>query len=166
MFADPLVLLVPAVMAFAAAMDLFTLTIPNRAPLVLVAGFACLAPFAGLGWIEIGYHAGVSLAALAAGVLCFTRGWIGGGDAKLFAAAALWFGPAHVLQYLLVASIVGGALTLFVLVGRRMPLPGGLARQAWLARLHDADEGVPYGIALAGAALIVYPQTVWMAGPG
>lgn len=165
MFADPLLLLFPAAMAFAGAMDLFTMTIPNRVPLVLVASFVCLAPFAGFSWVQAGYHAGVGLAALAVGILCFARGWVGGGDAKLFAAAALWFGPTHVLQYLLVASVIGGALTLFVLIARRLPLPAGLARQGWLARLHDTGEGVPYGVALAGAALIVYPQTMWMAGP-
>jgi prepilin peptidase CpaA len=28
--------------------------------------------------------------------------------------------------------------------------------------LHEPNGGVPYGIALAAAALIVYPNTMWM----
>ena len=89
----------PAMMAFAGSMDLFTMTIPNPVPLALVAGFLILAPLAGLGWVEIAAHVGVAAAALLAGIFCFARGWIGGGDAKLFAAAALWFGHEHLLQY-------------------------------------------------------------------
>lgn len=155
--------LFPALMAFAGATDLFTMTIPNRVPLALVAGFFCLAPFAGIGWMGVGAHMGVAAAALAAGVICFARGWVGGGDAKLFAAAALWFGPEHLLQYAMVAALLGGALTLVILFGRTIPLPAGLARQEWLVRLHDSERGVPYGIALAAGALIVYPDSLWMA---
>ena len=43
-----------------------------------------------------------------------------------------------------------------------MPLPRLLAGQAWAERLHRSDAGVPYGIALAAAALLVYPDTIWM----
>lgn len=158
------VLLFPAVMAFAGMIDMLTMTIPNRVPLILLAGFALLAPFSGLPWSEIGLHAGVGFAALVVGLFCFARGWIGGGDAKLFAAAALWFGYQHLLEFALVTAIIGGALTLVILFGRSVPLPAWLARQAWLARLHDAREGIPYGIALACGALVVYPQTAWVAG--
>jgi prepilin peptidase CpaA len=43
-----------------------------------------------------------------------------------------------------------------------MPLPGALAEQDWVKRLHQFDGGVPYGIALAAAALLIYPDTAWM----
>ena len=82
---------------------------------------------------------------------------------KLFAAAALWFGHQHFLDFAVIAGLLGGALTLAIVLGRNVPLPEILARQGWLARLHDTKEGVPYGIALAAGALIVYPQTGWMA---
>jgi prepilin peptidase CpaA len=38
--------------------------------------------------------------------------------------------------------------------------------QGWLVRLHNPKEGVPYGIALAAAGLLVYPQTPFMAALG
>ncbi len=85
-------------------------------------------------------------------------GWIGGGDAKLAAATALWFGFDYLLDYLVYASLFGGVLTLLLIQFRRLPLPALLARQKWILRLHDNGGGVPYGIALAAAALIVYPQ--------
>ena len=92
----------------------------------------------------------------------FARGWIGGGDAKLAAATALWFGFDHLLDYLIYASLFGGVLTLVLIQFRTLPLPAALARQAWIMRLHESDGGVPYGIALAAAALVVYPKTGWM----
>jgi prepilin peptidase CpaA len=57
---------------------------------------------------------------------------------------------------------VGGAMTLFLLQARRIPLPDSLAGTRWIARLHAANTGVPYGIALAIAGLLVYPKTVFM----
>jgi prepilin peptidase CpaA len=92
----------------------------------------------------------------------FSQGWIGGGDAKLAAATALWFGFDHLLDYMIYASLFGGALTLVLLQFRKLPLPAVMARQKWILRLHEAGGGVPYGIALAAAALMVYPKTGWM----
>ena len=86
-------------------------------------------------------------------------GWIGGGDAKLAAATALWFGFGHLLNYLLYASLFGGALTLLLLQFRQWPLPGVLAGQPWLLKLHAKESGIPYGIALAIGALMIYPET-------
>ena len=60
------------------------------------------------------------------------------------------------------ASLFGGVLTLAILQFRKLPLPAFLARQQWITRLHEPDGGVPYGIALAAAALLVYPKTGWM----
>jgi prepilin peptidase CpaA len=48
---------------------------------------------------------------------------------------------------------------LIILALRRYPLPSWLSRQTWIDRLHNPKSGVPYGIALATAALLVYPET-------
>ncbi|ABE40741.1 A24 family peptidase [Rhodopseudomonas pseudopalustris] len=154
--------LFPALMAFAAASDLFTMTISNRVSLLLVAGFIVLAPLTGMGLYEIASHFGAGLAVLAVAFGCFAMGWVGGGDAKVAAAAALWFGFGHLLDYLVYASLFGGALTLLLLSFRQWPLPYQLAGQGWLMRLHAKETGIPYGIALAMGALAVYPQTEWI----
>jgi len=153
-------LLFPALMAFAASSDLLTMTISNKVSLALAAGFLVLAPAAGMGIGEIGMHAAAGFTALAVAFCLFACGWIGGGDAKLAAATALWLG--FDLPYLFVASLLGGALTLLVLQFRLFPLPIALQGASWAERLHRKDAGVPYGIALAAAALIVYPDTIWM----
>jgi len=154
--------LFPAMMAFAASSDLFTMTIANRVSLTLVAGFGLLAALIGMNLADILSHAGAAAAVLAVVFLFFTRGWIGGGDAKLAAATALWLGFAHLADYLVYASLFGGALTLLIIQFRAVPLPQLFVGREWAERLHRSDGGVPYGIALAAAALLVYPQTEWM----
>ncbi|HZP69827.1 MAG TPA: prepilin peptidase [Pseudolabrys sp.] len=167
MIADAIRLfLFPALMAFAASSDLLTMTISNRLPIALTAGFFLLALITGMNPYAIGMHIAAAVVVLAVAFAFFSQGWIGGGDAKLAAATVLWFGFDHLLDYVIYASLFGGALTLAILQFRRLPLPGLFARQAWISRLHDRAGGVPYGIALAAAALIVYSKTGWMPGFG
>ena len=163
MLTDAVRLLVfPALMAFAASSDLFTMTISNRVTLALVGGFVAMAFMSGMSPADVLAHAGAAATVLAVTFLFFARGWIGGGDAKLAAATALWLGFDHLMGYVLYASIFGGVLTLAMIRFRLMPLPQMLADQDWVKRLHRLDGGVPYGIALAAAALLIYPHTAWM----
>jgi prepilin peptidase CpaA len=155
-------LLFPALMAFAAASDLLTMTISNRVSLALVAGFLILAVAGGMGLPDILSHIGAGATVLAVAFSCFAMGWVGGGDAKVASTVALWFGFAHLMNYLLYASVFGGALTLLLLQFRQWPLPYALTGQAWLMKLHAKESGIPYGIALATGALMIYPETEWV----
>jgi prepilin peptidase CpaA len=154
--------LFPALVAFAAASDLLTMTISNRLALALAVGFFVLALIIGMSPLDIARHVGGAMAVLLVGFFCFARGWIGGGDAKLAAASVLWLGFDQIAPYLIWASLFGGVLTLAMIKFRTLPLPQSLARQEWIARLHQMDAGVPYGIALAAAALLVYPDSAFM----
>lgn len=159
-------LVFPSLMAFAASSDLLTMTISNRISLALIAGFLVLAAFAGLGLQEIGMHFLAGGLMLVLAFICYLRGWVGGGDAKLAAATALWFGFEFLYDYILWASLFGGILTLAIIRFRQLPLPESLSRHAWIARLHEQHAGVPYGIALAASALALYPYTEWMKAAG
>jgi prepilin peptidase CpaA len=158
--------LFPAMMAFAASSDLLTMTIANRVSLILIGGFVILAALSGISGADLLSHLGAAALVLAVAFLCFACGWIGGGDAKLAAATALWLGFSHLFDYLIYASLLGGALTLVIVQFRAFPLPRLLIGQDWAERLHKEGGGVPYGIALAAAALMVYPQTQWMTAFG
>ena len=159
-------LLFPALMAFAASSDLLTMTISNRLSLALAAAFLVLAIITGMSLHDIAMHLAAGALVLVFTFAFFSFGWIGGGDAKLAAATAIWFGFDHLFEYLIYASLLGGVLTLVLINLRKLPLPGPLARQPWILRLHDSDGGIPYGIALAAAALAVYPKTGWMPAVG
>jgi prepilin peptidase CpaA len=152
----------PTVMAFAASSDFFTMTISNRISFILVGGFVALAVGTGMPFREMLDHAGAGGLVLAVTFTFFLCGWVGGGDAKLAAATALWLGWAHLLDYLLYASILGGVLTVGLIEFRKFSLPSLLTGKDWAERLHKPGGGVPYGIALAVAALVVYPSTIWM----
>ena len=164
MYQIALLTVFPTAVIFAAAMDLFSMTIPNRISLVLVAGFFCLAPFANLSLEDVGMHVLAGLTMLAFTVTLFAFKFLGGGDAKLAAAAALWLGFDDLLAYAFTASLIGGALSLGFLMFRQVPLPYAWARAPWIERLHMPRGDIPYGVALAAAALIVYHQSVWMRG--
>jgi prepilin peptidase CpaA len=140
-------------------MDLLTMTIPNRLSAALALGYFVVALLAGATMQEIALHAACGAAILVFTFVLFTLGWIGGGDAKLAAATALWLGWTPLADYGLVSALAGGALTVGILVARRIALPGFLASQTWIARLHNAKSGIPYGIALALGGMVVYPET-------
>ena len=159
-----LVSILPALLVAAAVFDLASYTIPNFIPgtmLLLFAGLLAMLAVGGhpLTLSDAGFHMLAGFIGLAAGFLFFALGWVGGGDAKLFAVAALWLGWDMLFQYAVLAAVLGGCLTMMLIWFRHIPLPAILASQPWLARLADVKEGVPYGVALALAALTVFPES-------
>lgn len=160
MLAKCALLLFPLLMAFAASSDLLTMRISNRVVLLLVAIFCAVAVGIGMPLDEFGLHVACATIVLIFAFAMFAFGWIGGGDAKLAAATTFWLGFGVTLPYLLYASLIGGAMTLVLLMVRRWPLPVFLLKIDWVHRLHDRKSGVPYGIALAAAGLITYSDTL------
>ena len=160
MIAEILVLVAfPVMLALAAGWDIASYTIPNSLQLALVAAFFAFVLAAGIGAPAFGAHLLAGSIGLAIGFTLFALGYIGGGDAKLFAAVVLWLGFSDLMEYALVASILGGGLTLGLLALRQVPLPASFARQGWILRLHDEQAGIPYGVALAAAAFLILPRT-------
>lgn len=147
---------------WAGLMDLLTMKIRNGIIIFLFLVYAVLAPVAGVSLAEIGASAGFAALVLVSMFVFFSMGWIGGGDAKLAAVVALWLGPDHAVPYLVYTAIFGGLLTLGILQFRSIALPMQCLSIAWLTRLHAPESGVPYGVAIASAALYVFPTTPWM----
>ena len=155
----------PSLMAYAAASDLLTMTISNRVSVALVVGFLIIAGVSGVPLrdiIVVHLACGAAVLVLTFGLFAFS--WIGGGDAKLAAATAVWLGWDNLFDYGLQASLLGAGLTIGILYFRKYRLPPSLGAKAWLVRLHAAGNGVPYGIALSIAGLALYPDSaVWNA---
>ena len=163
MVADAIrLMLFPALMAFAASSDLLTMTISNRVSLVLVGGFVALALVSGMSPSDMLAHVGAAAAVLVVAFGFFARGWIGGGDAKLAAATALWLGFDHLAALSVYASLFGGALTLLLIQFRMCRCRGVLAGQEWVERLHQQGRrrALWHRARRGGAA--VYPDTPWM----
>lgn len=149
----------PIAMVIAASSDLLTMRISNKLVLVLTAGFFIVAVAFSLPLQQIAMHLLCALIVLAVAFGLFALGWIGGGDAKLAAATTLWLGFGTTLPYVAYTALLGGALTILILVLRGIPLHPVLARMGWLARLHNKRSGIPYGIAMAVAGIIVYQNS-------
>jgi prepilin peptidase CpaA len=151
----------PVAMAFAAANDLFTMKIPNRISLALIGGFVAIAVMTRMPLESIGIHVAIALGVLAATFVLFWMNMLGGGDAKLMAAGALWMGPDHIIEFLAYVTAFGGVLAVAMLAYRSFlpanafPLPG------WARRLHKTGEGIPYGIAIAAGGLLLFPETAF-----
>jgi prepilin peptidase CpaA len=158
-----MLLIFPVLVIAAALRDATSYTIPNRLSIVLIAAFPLVALALGLPLAAIGLNLGIGVAALLVGMGMFALGWIGGGDAKLFAAAALWLGLAPVAIYLAVTGVAGGALAVGLLGLRSTHVRPWLpARPAWLARLVEPGENVPYGVAICIGALTAFPASALM----
>lgn len=151
----------PVVVTVAACYDLLTMQIPNRFPAALVIVFLALALMTGLSLTTIGIHFLAGLGVLVGTFALFAFGFLGGGDAKLASAITLWLGIEQALPFLVLTALFGGVLSIVVLVFRSVPLPGFLLGWGPAFRLHEKGAGVPYGVALAAAALVVFPDTQW-----
>jgi len=160
MFAKLILLMFPLLMAFAAASDLLTMRISNRVVILLVAIFCAAALIIDMPLQEFGLHLACAMIVLVFAFAMFAAGWIGGGDAKLAAATTFWLGFGVTLPYLLDASVIGGLMTLAILMVRRLPLPSFMTNVNWVRRLHDAKTGIPYGIAFAIAGLLTYSDSI------
>lgn len=149
----------PFCMVFAAVSDLLSMTIANRVSLLLIAAFAVLAPFAGMDWAIFGWHFAAGALVLAFTFGIFALGGMGGGDAKLMTATAVWMGfGLPLLDYLVTATFLGGVLTLLTLLFRKSSLSVLHGQNMFLRHLSN-QTGVPYGIALGLAGLLVFPQS-------
>ena len=153
-----LLMAMPALLAAAAVWDLTSFTIPNYLSLALVVLFGVFALTTGFSAANAGLHLLACLIALVIGFTMFALNYIGGGDAKLFAGVALWLGLHDLVVYALIATMLGGVLTLTLLAIRQLPLPAGLARQGWILKLHDSRSGIPYGVALAAGFFAILPH--------
>jgi prepilin peptidase CpaA len=157
----------PALVLVAAAKDALSFTIPNWIPLSLMVLFPAVALASGAPLTTLGLNLAVGAAALAAGMVMFALRWVGGGDAKLFAAVALWLGWPALTTFLFGAAMAGGGLALALLTLRSASLrPLVLMGPSWVNRLAEPGEGVPYGVAIAVGAFAAFPASPLSAGLG
>ena len=151
------ILMIPAICLFmAAVMDLFTMTIPNRLSLFLLASFAVLAPVSGLPWAEISMSFAAGAVVLAVCFGFFALNIMGGGDVKLLAASAVWFGFSAALgAFIVQTALWGGLVTLLVALIRsqadRFAVIGIVVPAPILA-----TKKVPYGVAIGIAGIMTF----------
>jgi prepilin peptidase CpaA len=149
------ILLFPSLLVWAGVHDLFTRIIPNRLAIALAAGFALAAYRTGMAPSALLSHLECGAAMLLAGLALFALKIIGGGDAKLFAAASLWLGWDLTGEFALATVLFGGGLAVLYLAAETWRESGSGQKERMAATL-------PYGAAIAAGGLWVFPD--WAAG--
>lgn len=144
----------------AAISDARTLRIPNILCAAIAALFAAHAAI-DLTGTETLASVGLAAATLIAGLLTFSKGKIGGGDAKLLTVCMAWAGPQFAADFLIVTALAGGVIALALLSPRLSRTTITLQRhwpQPTTATLAAARAPMPYGVAIAAGALAVAAQ--------
>ncbi|HAD85450.1 MAG TPA: pilus assembly protein CpaA [Brevundimonas sp.] len=163
---DMLILLslaaLPALMVVAGLQDLATMRISNWVSLALLAAFVLAALLAGLSWAALAQHFAAGAVVLFVAAAMFGLRWIGGGDAKLMAAGALWLGPSALLPFVLFVALAGGAFCILLMSARTWCQPYAASAPEWAARLIQPKGDIPYGVAIAIGALLAYPSSPLM----
>jgi len=149
---------------YAACSDVARLIIPNWVSIALAALFAPAALALGLPLGQIGVHLLFGAAVLVVGFFLFQANIIGGGDAKLLAATAVWTGFPGFAPFIIWTAIAGGALALALLAARRT-LPESPMWPEFVNRLLKPSGGVPYGVAIMAGGLMAVPALSYLSTP-
>lgn len=150
--AVPIIGLAGCVLA-AAHCDARALRIPNRfsaAILGLFGVYAALTLTPQAAFLALALAAATLLIAFFA----FTRGWLGGGDAKLLAACMAWAGPTYALEFIAVTALAGG-LVAVALISPWTARAASAVRRDWPETAVGGKAAMPYGVAIAVGALAV-----------
>jgi prepilin peptidase CpaA len=162
MLTAAILVVLPFCLALAAFSDLLTMTIPNRVSGVLLVSFFLIAPLAGFDLAQFGLHVAAASLVFAVCFCLFAANVMGGGDAKLLTASAIWFGlNASLIAFLFYIAVFGGLLTLAVLLLRRQENVI-LAMRIPVPRLLLTAKKIPYGIAIALGGFAAYPSSPLM----
>lgn len=142
---------------YAACSDVASLTIPNWVSLALVAVFALAGLATGLSLAELGLHFLFGFCVLAVGFFLFHANILGGGDAKLLAAVAVWTGFVGLPEFLLSTAMAGGMIAILLMTARRFAGPPVLY-PGFIERLLTPKTGLPYGVAIMAGGLMAAPS--------
>lgn len=152
--------ILPLCLAMAAFTDILTMKIPNRVSVVLAVSFFAVAPFSGMDLVTFGWSVAAAIAVFAGCFALFALNVMGGGDAKILSAAALWYGfNADLVAFLTLTGLFGGGLALLILVVRAnqnillvapIPIP---------MHFFKDRAGIPYGVAIGAAAFVTFPDS-------
>lgn len=151
----------PLCVVMAAFCDFISMKIPNRISVILAFSFLAIAPFSGMDLATFGWSLVAAVAVFTSCFALFALNVMGGGDAKILTAAALWYGfSPELLSFLAFTGLFGGGLALIVLMVRAnqnllivtpIPIP---------MHFFKDRAGIPYGVAIGAAALMTFPDSL------
>jgi len=148
-----------AILLAAALYDIATRTVPNwMAGLLALLGVASQL-------LHFPQYSGflASFLVFLASAICWQRGWMGGGDVKLLAAASLVLPQGNVVMFIAAVALSGAVLAIIYLAARHVVAgPSGRRPQHFIARVLRAEQwrihrsgSLPYALAIAAGFLFI-----------
>lgn len=157
-----LLVFLPAMVVLAGIGDFLTMRIPNWLTGAIALAVFPMAWLAGMPFEVFQWHLATGTVVLAIGFGLFAGGVIGGGDAKLMAAVALWMGWPQIIPFLVIMGLAGGALAILMKLWQFVRIEHEVKDVGWLKQVIRTDLDLPYGAAIAAGCVVAYPQTWWM----
>ena len=161
--------LLPVLLIIAAVGDVVSLRIPNWLTILIAVLFIPMALLTGMPAQEFGMHILAGALLFGFGFIFFQFGLFGGGDAKLMAAAGLWFGTAQTLPFLFWTAVAGGLLAAVLGTYSMVMMSWEIherveSENSWRAKFNSLKPNIPYGLAFAIGGIIAFRDTWWMTG--
>ncbi len=155
-------MLFPLLMILSGAVDVMTRRIPNSLVVGTAALFLPAALVTGMPLWIMSLHVATAAVLLVLGFGLFSFGVVGGGDAKMMAAAGLWLGFPCSILFITFSALAGGLLAAAMGLWFLVTMEGGM-HSAWFDKaVAPLKPSVPYGFALAAGAILATPFSWWM----
>jgi len=142
---------------YAACSDIARMIIPNWVSIAMAAAFPPAALAMGMPLPDVGMHVLFGAAVLAVGFFLFAANILGGGDAKLLAAAAIWTGFDAFLPFVFWTAMAGGGLAVLLLASRQF-VKQAATNPPFVNTLLQKQKGIPYGVAIMCGGLLAIPS--------
>jgi len=153
-----------ALLIYAACSDVASLTIPNWVSIAMAGLFIPAALLAGASISQVGLHLLFGVGVLVVGFFLFQANIIGGGDAKLLAAATVWTGFPAFAPFVFWTAMAGGVMAITLLAARKL-IKEAETNPAFVNRLLKHKGGIPYGVAIMAGGLMAIPTLPFMTSP-
>lgn len=152
----------PLLIVMAGISDYFTLKIPNWVNALIAVSVIPFVLFSGMPMEIFAWHLAAGVLAFIVGFVLFSGGLIGGGDAKMLAACALWVGWNGLFQFAFYTALAGGVLALAMTIWHRLADKKDIKGLGWAKNILSESPKLPYGIAIAAGGVVVFPATWWI----
>ena len=159
---DTLILSVfPLMVVMAGISDFFTLKIPNWLNAIIAVSVIPFVMFSNMPMEVFAWHIIAGLVTFVVAAMLFSANIIGGGDAKMLAACAVWIGWDRLMEFAVITAFAGGALVIAMKVWVFFADHKDSGGMAWAKNFLSKKPQLPYGIAIAAGGIIVFPATCW-----
>ncbi len=157
--AQAMTAVVLAVTLLSCRSDIMSLRIPNTHSVTILLCFVPAYLATPPVFSPLWHHLAALFLIFAVTYAMFFAGMMGGGDAKLASALALWAGLRGLIPFVFFMSLAGGLLAAVTLVIRKKKPFQNPRAGSWIAEVQSGKDAIPYGVAISVGAWAAFFHT-------